>query len=91
MLFLGCAEGFCERRGPIDLPQGGATAAGANLRHPTRRGPKVPSMPYRVNTDLPPSVRHHLPDHAHRIAWAAVKHTYVQHGDRWVAQDPAVS
>jgi cation transport regulator len=69
-------------------------------------------MPYRVNSDLPPSVRSHLPEHAqdiyraafnhafdahagdprqeeaaHRIAWAAVKRSYVKAGDRWVARD----
>lgn len=66
-------------------------------------------MPYLSNEDLPPSVRHHLPDHAqdiyreafnhawerysadpaqeeiaHRIAWAAVKKSYVKAGDEWV-------
>jgi cation transport regulator len=66
-------------------------------------------MPYRINSDLPDSVRNHLPDHAqdiyraafnhayedhamdprqeeiaHRIAWAAVKHSYVKRGERWV-------
>jgi cation transport regulator len=66
-------------------------------------------MPYLINPDLPPSVRHHLPEHAqdiyreafnhaylahasdprqeeaaHRIAWAAVKRSYVKSGDRWV-------
>jgi cation transport regulator len=66
-------------------------------------------MPYRVNADLPPSVRNHLPEHAqsiyreafnhafavhagdprqeeaaHRIAWAAVKRSYVKEGDEWV-------
>jgi cation transport regulator len=66
-------------------------------------------MPYRDNTDLPPSVRGHLPLHAqdiyreafnhafaahegdprqeeaaHRIAWAAVKRSYVKVGNEWV-------
>lgn len=66
-------------------------------------------MPYVSNADLPPSVRHHLPDHAqdiyreafnhafaahsadprqeeasHRIAWAAVKRSYVKDGTQWV-------
>jgi cation transport regulator len=66
-------------------------------------------MPYRSNTDLPASVRHHLPAHAqdiyceafnhafashaddprqeeiaHRIAWAAVKRSYVKVDDEWV-------
>ena len=65
-------------------------------------------MPYRVNDDLPASVRAHLPDHAqdiyreafnhafaahegdvrqeeaaHRIAWAAVKRSYVKVGEQW--------
>jgi cation transport regulator len=63
-------------------------------------------MPYRINEDLPPRVRTHLPEHAqdvyreafnhafaaragaprqeeaaHRIALAAVKHSYVKIGD----------
>jgi cation transport regulator len=66
-------------------------------------------MPYRMNADLPPSVRDHLPVHAqdiyraafnnafaahaddlrqeeiaHRIAWAAVKRSYVKAYDEWV-------
>ena len=66
-------------------------------------------MPYRINEDLPPRVRTHLPEHAqdiyreafnhafaahngdprqeeaaHRIAWAAVKRSYVKIGDEWV-------
>lgn len=65
-------------------------------------------MPYRTNADLPPPVRHALPEHAqdiyreafnhafaahtgdprqeeaaHRIAWAAVKRTYIKKGDAW--------
>lgn len=68
-------------------------------------------MPYRTNTDLPPSVRNHLPAHAqsifreafnhafaahegepdreeraHRIAWAAVKRSYVKSDGEWVAR-----
>lgn len=68
-------------------------------------------MPYSVNTDLPDSVRQHLPAHAqniyrrafnnafvahaneprqeeaaHRIAWAAVKRSYVKSGDFWIAK-----
>ena len=68
-------------------------------------------MPYRVNDDLPASVRSHLPEHAqdiyreafnhafaahagepeqeqraHRIAWAAVKRSYVKSGESWVAR-----
>lgn len=66
-------------------------------------------MPYRTNSDLPPSVHEHLPEHAqdiyraafnhafaahagdarqeeiaHRIAWAAVKRSYMKAGDYWV-------
>lgn len=66
-------------------------------------------MPYQTNTDLPPSVRGHLPEHAqdiyreafnhafaahqgdarqeeaaYRIAWAAVKRSYVKLGADWV-------
>lgn len=66
-------------------------------------------MPYPTNSDLPDSVRAHLPDHAqdiyreafnhayaahagdirqeeaaHRIAWAAVKRSYVKMGASWV-------
>jgi cation transport regulator len=69
-------------------------------------------MPYENNSDLPASVRDHLPDHAqdiyraafnhafeahrrdprreeaaHRIAWAAVKRSYVKQGDHWVRAD----
>jgi len=65
-------------------------------------------MPYPTNSDLPASVRSHLPPHAqdiyreafnhafaapasedrreeaaHRIAWAAVKRSYVKIGDSW--------
>jgi len=68
-------------------------------------------MPYRVNADLPPAVRNHLPAHAqdiyreafnhayaahagdprqeeaaHRIAWTAVKRSYVKVGDDWVTR-----
>jgi cation transport regulator len=71
-------------------------------------------MPYATNTDLPPAVRSHLPEHArsiyreafnhayaaherdprqeeaaHRIAWAAVKRSYVKVGDRWVPRAAA--
>lgn len=65
-------------------------------------------MPYQTNTELPLSVRSHLPNHAqdiyreafnhayaahagedrqeeaaHRIAWAAVKRSYVKVGNTW--------
>ena len=68
-------------------------------------------MPYAVNTELPASVRNHLPGHAqdiyreafnhayaahagdaerekraHMIAWAAVKRSYVKHGEQWVSR-----
>jgi cation transport regulator len=36
-------------------------------------------MPYRVNTDLPASVRHHLPEHAQDIYRAAFNHAYAAH------------
>jgi cation transport regulator len=66
-------------------------------------------VPYDTNSDLPPAVRGHLPEHAqniyreafnhayaahasdprqeeaaHRIAWAAVKRSYVKIGGEWV-------
>ena len=66
-------------------------------------------MPYDTNSDLPPAVGGHLPEHAqdiyreafnhayaahagdprqeeatHRIAWAAVKRSYVKVGGEWV-------
>jgi len=65
-------------------------------------------MPYQTNSELPSSVRSHLPSHAqdiyreafnnayaarvgekrqeeaaHRIAWAAVKRSYVKVGNTW--------
>jgi cation transport regulator len=68
-------------------------------------------MPYRENSELPSSVRHHLPSHAqdiyreafnhafaahdgdgrqeeaaHRIAWAAVKRSYVKLGNEWITK-----
>jgi cation transport regulator len=36
-------------------------------------------MPYRVNTDLPPSVRNHLPEHAQDIYREAFNHAYAAH------------
>ncbi len=36
-------------------------------------------MPYRVNDDLPPSVRNHLPEHAQEIYRAAFNHAYAAH------------
>jgi cation transport regulator len=43
-------------------------------RTTSRRGPFV--MPYRVNSDLPPSVRSHLPDHAQSIYRESFNHAY---------------
>lgn len=42
-------------------------------------------MPYRANSDLPPSVRNHLPDHAQDIYREAFNHAFAAHageGDR---------
>ena len=36
-------------------------------------------MPYRANSDLPPSVTHHLPDHAQSIYREAFNHAYASH------------
>jgi cation transport regulator len=36
-------------------------------------------MPYRVNADLPLSVRSHLPEHAQDIYRAAFNHAYAAH------------
>lgn len=36
-------------------------------------------MPYRANDELPPSVRHHLPDHAQDIYREAFNHAYAAH------------
>jgi cation transport regulator len=36
-------------------------------------------MPYRVNNDLPPSVREHLPDHAQDIYRETFNHAYAAH------------
>ena len=72
-------------------------------------------MPYKTLSELPDSIRQHLPRHAqeiylnafnntweeyadpeirrgkesrevvaHKVAWAAVKHSYEKHGDNWV-------
>ena len=40
-------------------------------------------MPYRINADLPPAVRNHLPLHAQDIFRAAFNHAYDAH-----AMDP---
>jgi cation transport regulator len=37
-------------------------------------------MPYASNSDLPPSVREHLPTHAQVIFREAFNHAFVQHG-----------
>ena len=36
-------------------------------------------MPYRVNSDLPPRVRNHLPEHAQDIDREAFNHAYAAH------------
>ncbi len=36
-------------------------------------------MPYRTNTDLPASVRHHLPPHAQDIYRAAFNSSFASH------------
>jgi len=36
-------------------------------------------MPYLVNSELPPSVRNHLPDHAQDIYREAFNHAYAAH------------
>ncbi|HEX9072153.1 MAG TPA: ChaB family protein [Pseudolabrys sp.] len=36
-------------------------------------------MPYRVNADLPPRVRRHLPEHAQDIYREAFNHAYAAH------------
>jgi cation transport regulator len=36
-------------------------------------------MPYRTNTDLPASVRNHLPAHAQDIYRAAFNHAFAAH------------
>jgi len=36
-------------------------------------------MPYRVNEDLPASVRNHLPDHAQAIYREAFNHAFAAH------------
>ena len=36
-------------------------------------------MPYRINNDLPPSVRDHLPDHAQDIYREAFNHAFAAH------------
>jgi len=75
------------------------------------RAAEVIVMPYRSNSDLPPSVQPHLPPHAqdiyreafnhafaahvgdprqeeaaHRIAWVAVKRSYVKVGGSWIGR-----
>ena len=36
-------------------------------------------MPYRINAELPPSVRRHLPEHAQDIYREAFNHAYAAH------------
>lgn len=82
------------------------------VRHPGGGAEGFRAMPYRINADLPPSVRSHLPGHAqdiyreafnhayaahageadreqraHKIAWAAVKRSYVKDGAMWVPHE----
>jgi cation transport regulator len=38
-------------------------------------------MPYASNADLPPSVRRHLPEHAHAIFREAFNHAFAAHAD----------
>ena len=47
--------------------------------HPGGGAKSVRFMPYRVNADLPPSVRSHLPEHAQDIYRAAFNHAYGAH------------
>jgi cation transport regulator len=39
-------------------------------------------MPYATNADLPPSVRHHLPEHAQDIFREAFNHALDSYGAR---------
>jgi cation transport regulator len=39
-------------------------------------------MPYASNTDLPPSIRHHLPEHAQGIFREAFNHAWQTYGER---------
>ncbi len=36
-------------------------------------------MPYDINDDLPPSVRHHLPEHGQEIFREAFNHAFAAH------------
>ena len=36
-------------------------------------------MPYAINDDLPPSVRHHLPEHGQDIFREAFNHAFAAH------------
>jgi cation transport regulator len=47
-------------------------------RHPGG-GRELFDMPYRVNSDLPPSVRNHLPDHSQDIYREAFNHAFAAH------------
>lgn len=38
-------------------------------------------MPYLTNAELPPSVRHHLPEHAQDIYRSAFNSAWIQYGD----------
>jgi cation transport regulator len=39
-------------------------------------------MPYITNDDLPPSIRHHLPEHAQDIFREAFNHAWASYGAR---------
>jgi len=70
------------KRGPFDLPQCGNAPVPASvlLRHPGG-GRALFVMPYRVNRDLPSSVRNHLPDHAQDTYREAFNHAFTAHAD----------
>jgi cation transport regulator len=68
-------------------------AANADLPPPVRR-----VLPQHAQEIYRAAFNHAYADHAgdprqeeaaHRIAWAAVKRTYVKAGDRWIARDPS--
>ena len=67
--------------GPVDLPQGRLAPVPASLRpdYPGGGGDFF-AMPYRANSDLPPSVRHHLPDHAQDIYRETFNHAFAGMG-----------
>jgi cation transport regulator len=67
-----------------DKGQGSAVPGGPLERSPaTAFNPpssrEESPMPYDVNSDLPPSVRSHLPEHAQTIFREAFNHAYAAH------------